>query len=263
MDFDLKNEKFSLVLSGGGALGLAQLGVVQELEENNIIPSEVIGTSMGGIIASCIAIGLKEKEISNLFQKFSNVFKILKFSFDGNSIIKSEKIEKVLDSIFQNKKMNETLIPLKLITTNLLTGDIKVFDKNDDLTIKQIILSTIAIPGVFEEQIINNIPYGDGFLVENLGINQSSYNNILAVDVLGKNSFSNDMPNNFFKTNNVLEMFEKSMRLLIYNQTKINLKNIKKNIKLIEPNTKDFKTFHFHKVTELKKLGLNILFNTN
>ena len=86
-------------------------------------------------------------------------------------------------------------------------------------------LASIAIPGVFEEQHINQAIYSDGFLCENLGINQAMYENILAVDVLGKNSFERQMPNNFFKTSNVLEMFEKSMRILIYNQTKNILKH--------------------------------------
>ena len=85
------------------------------------------------------------------------------------------------------------------------------------------------------------------------------YENILAVDVLGQNSFEKQMPDNFFKTTNILEMFEKSLRILIYNQTKNILKHSKKNIYLIEPDTKKYKTFHFHKYEQLRKLGLDLL----
>jgi len=63
----------------------------------------------------------------------------------------------------------------------------------------------------------------------------------------------------FFKTANVLEMFDKSIRLLIYNQTKKNVKNIDKHIYLIEPVTKDYKTFQFHKYKEIRALGLGLL----
>lgn len=252
-------DKFSLVLSGGGALGIAHLGVISDMEKRNLIPSEVIGTSMGGIIASCMSIGMKEDEIFSLFEKFSNILEWVKFSMTGNSVIKSDKIEAIFDDIFKDLKLKDTKIPLKLIATNLQTGEIKVFDKNDDVYIKDALLATMAIPGVFEEQYIDGYIYVDGFICENLGINQVSYENILAVDVLGHNSFNQDMPDNLFKTKNVIDMFEKSIRLIIYNQTKANILRSSKNIILIEPHTSQFKTFHFHKFKEIKEVGKGLL----
>ena len=156
-------------------------------------------------------------------------------------------------------KIKDAKIPLKIITTNILNGNLKVFTSSDDVKIKDAILASMAIPGIFEEKKINNIIYSDGFLCENLGINQATHNDILAVDVVGENSFEKHMPDNFFKTSNVLEMFEKSVRILIYNQTKTFLKNSKNHIYLIEPDTKKYKTFHFHKYEELRELGLDLL----
>lgn len=256
----LKSKPFSLVLSGGGALGIAELGIVSDLEKERLAPEEIIGTSMGSIIGACVAIGMREKDIYALLVEFSNIFNWVKFSFSGNAIIKSEKIETILDNIFHDLKMKETKIPLKIIATNILNGNIKVFNSSDDVTIKDAILASMAIPGIFEEKSIDGVIYCDGFLCENLGLNQAIHNEVLAVDVLGKNSFQTQMPDSFFKTSNVLEMFEKSMRILIYNQTKNILKSSTKNIYLIEPDTKKFKTFHFHKYEELRKLGLGLLY---
>jgi len=252
-------DSFSLVLSGGGALGIAELGVISDMEKIGIVPSEIVGTSMGGIIGACVSISMKESEIFTLFEKFSNIFNWIKFSFSGNSVIKSEKIRDIFDEIFKDLKLKDTKIPLKLIATNLQSGDIKVFDRDDDIFIKDALLATMAIPGIFEEQQIDGSIYVDGFICENLGINQVSCENILAVDVLGGNSFDNIMPNNLFKTQNVIDMFEKSMRLIVYNQTKINLANSDKNIILIEPKTSNFKTFHFHKFKEIRKVGKGLL----
>ena len=261
ISFDnLKQHNFSLVLSGGGALGIAHLGVIEDLENSNITPKEIIGTSMGGIIGACLAIGLKPKEMLELFEEFSNVFNWVSFSFSGNSIITDEKIQEIFEEIFGTLKLKDSKIPLKIIATSLRDGDIKVFDKNDDIYIKDALLATMAIPGVFEEKIINDAVYVDGFLCENLGVIQSSYNYIIAIDVLGTNSFTKDTHlNHFFKTQNILEMFDKSMRLLIYNQTKTNLKNSNKNILLIEPSTKEYSTFQFHKYKEIKELGRGLL----
>ncbi|MFQ3214815.1 MAG: NTE family protein [Marivirga sp.] len=45
-----QQEKVGLVLSGGGAKGLAHIGVLKALEENNIPIDYITGTSMGGVI---------------------------------------------------------------------------------------------------------------------------------------------------------------------------------------------------------------------
>ena len=256
---NFETKDFTLVLSGGGALGIAHLGVLHDLEEQHIVPNEIVGTSMGGIIAACMSIGMDEEEICKRIKSFAGVFNWIKFSFSGNAIVDNSKVAKIFDGIFQNKKMHETEIPLKLIATNLLNGHKRVFTASDDVYIKDAVLSTMAIPGVFEEHVINGDTYGDGFLCENLGINEATFGDILAVDVLGEHSFEKEMPDNFFKTSNVLEMFEKSMRLLIYNQTQTHIRNSSKNIYLLEPNTKGYKTFEFHKIKEIRALGLDVL----
>ena len=256
---NINTENFTLVLSGGGALGIAHLGVIHDLEQKNIVPKEIVGTSMGGIIGACMAIGLTEKEIHERIKSFAGVFNWIKFSFSGNAIVDNEKIAKIFDDIFQDRKMKDTQIPLRLIVTNLRDGNKKVFTSEDDVYIKDAILCTMAIPGIFEEHIIDGNIYGDGFLCENLGINAATFDDIIAVDVLGENAFQKVMPDNFFKTSNVLEMFEKSMRLLIFNQSQTHIKYSNKNIYLLEPHTKEYKTFDFHKSEEIRDLGLGLL----
>lgn len=255
----LQDYPFSLVLSGGGALGIAHLGVLADLERQHILPSEIIGTSMGGIIGACMAIGLHEKEIYTILQEFASVSKWISLSFSGNAIVNNHRIEQIFDNIFCDKMMKDVSIPLKLIATDLENGDKRVFHAQDDVLIKDALLATMAIPGIFTEHTIEGKTYVDGFLCENLGINESVYGTILAIDVLGKHAYDNQLPDNFFKTSNVLEMIEKSMRLLIYNQTKVHLSHIDKKVYLIEPHTKAYKTFHFHKIDEIRKLGVGLL----
>jgi len=255
----LKENNFSLVLSGGGALGIAHLGVLADLEKHDMSPKEVVGTSMGGIIGACMAIGMKEKEIHEEIKAFASVSKWILFSFSGNALVDNSKIENIFKRLFGDRKMKETIIPLKLIATNLLNGHKRVFSAADNVYIRDAILATMAIPGVFDEHVIGGNTYGDGFLCENLGVNEATFDDILAVDVLGENSFEKEMPDNFFKTSNVLEMFEKSIRLLIYNQTQTHIRNSTKNIYLLEPETKHFKTYQFHKVEEIRVLGVGLL----
>jgi len=256
---ELQNSKFSLVLSGGGALGIAHVGVIEDLEEYNLIPSEIIGTSMGGIVGACVAIGLNAKDILQILDEFSSVTKWIKLSFSGNAIVDSSRIEEIFISIFGNKTLKETKIPLKVITTSLATGKKRVFDRNDNILIKDALLATMAIPGIFSEKVIDGVVYADGFLCENLGLREAKESLILAVDVLGFNAYTPELPDKLFKTQNVLEMMEKSLRLLMLNQTRLIKKGIDKKIILLEPETRDFKTYYFHKVKEIYSRGKGLL----
>jgi len=71
------SQKVGLVLSGGGAKGLAHVGALKALEENNIPIDYIAGTSMGGVIAGCYAAGLTPAEIEQIvisddFQRWIN-----------------------------------------------------------------------------------------------------------------------------------------------------------------------------------------------
>jgi NTE family protein len=210
---------------------------------------------MGAIIGSSLAIGLTTEEILKNIEKFSSLKKWIKFSIKGNSLIKNNKIKKILFEIFENKKIKDVNIPLKIISTNLKNGNSKTFRKNDDITIVDAILASMAIPGVFEEQKIKNNFYVDGFLSQNLEILEASSSSIIAIDVLGFNSFKANLPTSFIKTKNIFEMIEKSMRILIINQTKNNIQKLKdKNLKYFDLNTNKFKTFNFNKYQELYNL---------
>lgn len=251
---------FTLVLSGGGALGIAHLGVLHDMERAELKPSEIVGTSMGGIIGACLAVGMNEATIYTQIREFVKVSNWIKFSFSGNAIVDNDKIADIFDALFQNRTMSQTDIPLKLIATNLKTGQKRVFTHQDAaIRIKDAVLASMAIPGIFEEHEIEGEVYGDGFLCENLGITQATLPNILAVDVLGEHSFEKSLPDNFFKTHNILEMFERSMRLLIFNQTRTLLNNTHANISLIEPDTTEFRTYQFHRYEEIRKKGMGLL----
>jgi NTE family protein len=59
-------QKVGLVLSGGGAKGIAHVGVLKALEENEIPIDYIVGTSMGGIIGGCYAAGMSPEEIEKM-----------------------------------------------------------------------------------------------------------------------------------------------------------------------------------------------------
>jgi NTE family protein len=64
--FASAQQKVALVFSGGAAKGLAHVGVLKALEENDIPIDYILGTSMGGIIAGCYAAGLSPEQIEEI-----------------------------------------------------------------------------------------------------------------------------------------------------------------------------------------------------
>src|SRR5246127_1594541 len=65
----IHRQRIGLALSGGGALGLAEIGVLQWMEENHIPVDRIAGTSMGSIIASMYATGMTPAEIRAFAEK--------------------------------------------------------------------------------------------------------------------------------------------------------------------------------------------------
>src|SRR5690606_8154050 len=66
LSFPLHAQKVALVLSGGAAKGLAHVGVIKALEENDIPIDYIVGTSMGGIIGGSYAAGMSPYQIENI-----------------------------------------------------------------------------------------------------------------------------------------------------------------------------------------------------
>lgn len=249
----LKTNNFSLVLSGGSSLGLAHIGAIKFLEKNYLSPSEIIGTSMGSIIGSLYALGENSKSIQEKIKnlKTQDLFEI-KY-LQGR--IEYKKAKALLKTIFQDKKISDAKIPLKIIATKLKNGEEKIFTKNDNIKIYDAILASTAIPGILNVQKIKNEIYIDGCVSSNLPLEAAKKNNIkLAINVInnkGKNYEYKNPKNNFLK--NIITKFEilrRSSRYYIINQTQTKINTAKKLI-LIEPNLKRFDPF---KLTNHKKI---------
>lgn len=59
-------QRVAVVMSGGAAKGIAHIGVLKALEENEIPIDYVVGTSMGGIVAGCYAAGMSPQQIEEI-----------------------------------------------------------------------------------------------------------------------------------------------------------------------------------------------------
>jgi len=247
-------EKFNLVLSGGASLGFAHIGVVEFLDEINLTPTTYHGVSMGAIVASIEALGLSKEQKHSLYD---NVFGSLKWIRPklNSSLISTLKIEKLLETIFKDLRFSDLQKELNITATNYHSGEITIFNRENNIKIRDAILASIAVPALFPPHKIDGEFFVDGYVGSNLPL-QSINNDLLniVVNVTGKNSFKKLTTKEIEKLS-ILGNLERSIRILIYNQTKMALKQFNKNYILIEPDLSSFKTSHFHKYKEIKEIG--------
>jgi NTE family protein len=184
-----KQLNWGLVLSGGGARGLAQVGVLQAIDECGLKPSCISGASIGAVVGSLYASGMKPMAMLDLLsgKGFLNLFR-LKPSLSG--LLGMKYLEEVLDKNLP-ATFEELPIPIHVFATNLAKGDCVDFHKGE---LRRPILASASIPILFEPVEINGEKYVDGGVVNNLpaGACASTCSYVLGVEV-NKGKFTQNL----------------------------------------------------------------------
>jgi NTE family protein len=178
----------SLVLGGGGARGLAHIGVLKVLSKNSIPISSIFGCSMGGLIASLFAIGIDILEIENIARKYTSIremIKLVDITPHRRGIIVSQRLKGFFSQfINENLLIEKVRIPLYMNAVDLVTGEEVVFDHGNLL---DAVISTTAVPGLFSPvETVKGRLLADGGVINNLPVStmrRFSQSPIVAVDV--------------------------------------------------------------------------------
>lgn len=157
-----KNKKIGLALGGGGARGIAHIGVLKVLEKEGIKPDCLAGTSMGALIGAFWATGMNVADIEELAMGFDRkkalkeIVDLSRFKF---SIIKGIKIKNFLEKYIGDKTFADTKMPFRILATKLTNGEEVIIDKG---SLVDAIMASICLPGVFPAYCFNNEYYIDG-----------------------------------------------------------------------------------------------------
>ncbi len=177
-----------IALGGGGVRGAAHVGVLQELDRAGIKIDTISGVSAGAVIGAMYAYSLDANWIEKKFRQIwsSHIMKNnlqkylinsnpslsflnrLNISFNNltlafmglfrNYIFDSKYLIRILDELIPESSFEKMKIPLKIIATNISTGEDLIYESGN---IKDAIIKSCAIPGVFKP--INN---GNNLLVD-------------------------------------------------------------------------------------------------
>lgn len=153
---------YGFSLSGGGARGIVQLGIMQVLHEHGIRPSIIAGASMGSINGLFLTVGYTPKE----------TFEIIRTNFDSRTIPhwrgvrKSfQNLKQIFEKYIDVTNFEDLDIPFWVSVTNLNTGRNELISQGGNLF--DYVIASASIPIVFSPHVVDGQHYVDGGVSNN------------------------------------------------------------------------------------------------
>jgi NTE family protein len=270
------NPKVGLVLSGGGAKGMAHIGVLKVIDSLGIQIDYVAGTSMGSMVGALFASGYSGKQIDSIFSSldFEDIISdnlprnaktfreressekyAVTLPFDDfklklpSALSRGQNIYNLLSKLIMHvnnvEDFNHLPIPFFCMATNVETGNPVLLDKG---SLAKAVMASSAFPSLFQPVIIDDQILIDGGVANNYPIDELKEKGadiIIGVDVqdaLATRKELTSAPEILLQINNyrtIRDMKLKSKKTDIY----------------IKPNIKDFTVISFDASKEIIDLG--------
>lgn len=274
--FAQERPKVGLVLSGGGAKGLAHIGVLKTIEEAGVTIDYIGGTSMGAIIGALYASGYSAHELDSIFRNTDlgsliqdNVprgaksfydkddseryalglpFNNFKVSFpeaiSGGQNIYNEFV-RLLFHVKDVRDFNKLPIPFLCIATNVETGEAVLLDSG---YLPEAIMASGTLPSLFEPTELNGKILIDGGVVNNYPIDELK--NLGADIIIGV-----DVQDGLAQREMLKSATEVLLQINNYRTVKDMVKKRKITDIYIQPNIEDFSVIDFDKKTQIIQVG--------
>jgi len=191
---DHSTRRVGLALSGGGARGLAHIGVLKVLKREGVPIDLLAGTSMGGVVAGAYAAGLAPDFLEQEALRMASPRHLLALAdptLPRRGLFEGQKVVKYLSCHLGTCTFETLTRPLSLIAVDLVTSKSVILDEG---SVTDAVRATIALPGLFKPVERDGQLLVDGGLLDNLPADvarQMGADVVIAVDVVGSsNTFS-------------------------------------------------------------------------
>ncbi len=251
---DVQEMRIGVALGGGGANGLAHIAMIEVLDEFDVTPHCIAGTSIGSIIGALYASGQSGAEIRELVNGITvrrtdtwqerlldlRLFRWARFvdpELGQGGLLSADSFVRFLKDELDAETFDDLKIPLYVVTTDYWAQEQTVYHEGDML---EAIKASMAIPGIFSPVIIDGRPHVDGGLVNPVpfDILFDSCNFIIAIDVLGEYSEDEDI--------SFVDAAFRSFRIMQH-QIVRGKKALREPDIYIETNIHDVRMLQFHK----------------
>jgi NTE family protein len=149
----------TVAMGGGGAKGNAHIGVLRRLQKERYRIRAVAGTSFGGLIAAFFAAGYSPDAIEETFLRVDQSRLYGRGPAEGPSLLGLYNVNKWLDETLGGCTFADLRMPCALTAVDLTNGRELVINEG---SVKDAVLSTIALPGLFPSVHMDEIELVDG-----------------------------------------------------------------------------------------------------
>lgn len=259
-DLHPQRKKVGLVLSGGGAKGMAHIGAIKVIEEAGIPIDYVVGTSMGSIIGGLYAIGYTPEQMDSMVRKQDWSFLlsdrisrrdmnmaereaaekyVISVPFSKSSIqevaggvIKGQNIANLFSELtlgyHDSISFNKLPIPFACVAEDIVQGKEYVFHEGVLATAMR---ASMAIPGVFTPVRLDSMVLVDGGVTNNYPVNiarQMGAEVIIGVDVQSNLKPANELDNAGVILGQLIDLMGQEQYLENLKETNVHIKvNVK------------------------------------
>ncbi len=186
-----------LVLGGGGARGIAHVGVLEVLDAHGIPVRAVAGTSMGGLVGALLAAGMSTVDLVQNVKKYSRPTEVLKLVDPGFGIgglsLKGAKLYTELERHLEGvETFSDLSVPFAVVAVDLKSGREVVLDRGP---VADAVRATVSVPGLFAPVELEGMELVDGGQLDNVPVGvgrRLASGPVVAVDVLP--SFAENQP---------------------------------------------------------------------
>jgi len=224
-------KKLGLALGSGGARGLAHIGVIKVLKENNIPIDYIVGSSMGAIIGAYYALNLEidslEKKALQLTKR--DLVKLIDITSPKRALIAGNKVKNFIKNLIEDKSFSDTKIPLKIIATDLESGEEVIISRGKLI---DAIRASISIPVLFPPIRLHKRLLVDGGIVNATPVDivkEMGADIVIGVDLTIKGKVKLENPT-------IVETLMQSYEIYRTQSVKSNLYKVNKNLVVIKPN---------------------------
>lgn len=242
-----KEHKIGIALSGGGAKGIAHIGVIRALLENGVEPTIVSGTSAGSIIGALYAAGLATDDMERMIadSSFMKIFRI--FGIPGAGFSKLDYLQERLAAFIPEDSFESLNFPLYVCATNMNIGKAVYFNKGK---LFDKVVASCSVPWLFKPIEIDGELYVDGGITNNMpaGIIREQCDILIG---------SNVKPKVHVQSNKELDTFmgitQRVVDLTLWTNSKPHIKML--DVYIAPEKVNEFSFFSMSKVKELCDIG--------
>jgi predicted acylesterase/phospholipase RssA/CRP-like cAMP-binding protein len=195
-DFDraarcLGGVAIGLVFGGGGARGLAHIGVIRALREAGVSIDMIGGTSMGAVIGAALGMGFEWKEILEISRNGWLRHKPHKeYTLPFISLIRTRVLDRWAKEIYGETDIEDLWLNFFCVSCNLTTSETAILERG---SLWRAVRASSALPGVFVPVLNQGNVFVDGAIVNNLPgdiMRKRSCRTVIVIDVGSAHTFA-------------------------------------------------------------------------